>query len=95
MLGPGRFAKASYRLREGVDPIGAVVNKLDRERVGRYYSAYRYDRSYDSYYNVGDDDGEDHDDGASMGGARVPAARRSRRGGLVGRVIDGVTSLLS
>ncbi len=40
-FGPGRFAKSSYRLREGVDPIGELcfVGKLDGEMKGsiRYW----------------------------------------------------------
>ncbi len=68
----------------GVKPLGAVVNRLDRERVGRYYYQYRYNESYDSYYGAATGDDEDQSDPPSP-----------RRRNALGRFVDAITSLLS
>jgi capsular exopolysaccharide synthesis family protein len=60
----------------GVSPIGAVVNKLERGRVGAYYYYYAYRSKYSGYY--GDDDISRRKPGA--GGGAEPALERLRRG---------------
>jgi capsular exopolysaccharide synthesis family protein len=46
--------------RVGVKPLGGVINRLDRERVGAYYYYYAYRDRYGEYYgrvgSEGDDD---------------------------------------
>lgn len=76
----------------GVEPIGAVVNLLDRERVGGYYYyyAYRYRYHYNDYYG---DSSSGKGDGKAGGASTGGETRKRPR--WVDRVVDGVTSLLS
>ncbi len=91
----------------GIKPLGAVVNKLDRAKVGRYYYHYNYSYAYrygyDRYYGSTSegDDGAGGGPSGSGGGGIGPSAGRSARvaqpgiAGLVGRLRDALLSILS
>lgn len=77
----------------GVKPIGAVVNRLDPDRLGGYYYAYSYKYRYGDYY--GDDDGGG-DGGGGLASAGVGERRGSirRQPGWLQRLRDVVASLM-
>lgn len=92
--------KAAETLEKvGVQPIGAVVNKLDRDSVGGYYyyyyNAYRY--RYGEYY--GGSNGEGGHGGSQGGGTgaapTAPGRSRPTPQRLLERVMQSFTSLLS
>ena len=88
----------------GIKPLGAVVNKLDRTKVGRYYYHYNYSYAYrygyDQYYGStsGDDENSKGGPDASGGtgsGRRPGSGQPNGINGLVGRMRDAFLSLLS
>lgn len=86
----------------GVTPLGAVINKLDRDQVGKYYGYYRYSYQYqygyDDYYGGGGGGGGDQsgDGGAAPGGPGRGGAEAGRGAvGLWQRLRESVLSLLS
>ena len=73
----------------GVQPLGAVVNKLDRSRTGGYYYYYSYRYRYGEYYGSDGEGGDGEDD------QQRPSRRDGRSGkGLVDRLREGLASLL-
>lgn len=71
----------------GIKPLGAVVNKLDRDKVGRYYYHYNYSYAYrygyDRYYDASaddDDSGVGGTSGAGPGSGSGSDAGTERRG---------------
>ncbi|MFN2250567.1 MAG: polysaccharide biosynthesis tyrosine autokinase [Anaerolineae bacterium] len=82
----------------GVVPVGAVVNKLDRNRVGGYYYYYAYRYRYGEYYGS---EGKGRSGGRGRGSSRRgdgSGGKRSREAseprGLIDRLRQGVSSLL-
>jgi len=90
--GTSRFGAARRALdtldRVGVRPVGAVINRLEPRRVGRYSYYYRYRDRYDYYYGGY---GDAQDGRAEDGG---PAVRKTRHAPsrLVARLRDRISS---
>jgi capsular exopolysaccharide synthesis family protein len=61
--------------RVGVRPLGSVINRLDRNRVGGYYYYYAYRERYGDYYGSSGEDGSDSDE-------TLPKTGTARRSGL-------------
>ena len=85
----------------GIKPLGAVVNKLDRAKIGRYYYHYHYSYTYrygyDRYYGSTSDDeaaGGGPAAGGDAGVGRSPRSGRPGIAGLVGRMRDALLSMI-
>ena len=76
--------------RVGIKPIGAVINRLDESKVGRYYYYYARRYSYNEYYGGGGSDGPGSAGGAG-GGGRRPSRPLPE---WVARLRDSVTALI-
>lgn len=82
----------------GITPLGAVINRLDREKVGKYYGYYRYSYQYqygyDDYYGGGGD-GEGGGGTPPAGPGGSGAEKSGRPVGVLQRLRQGFLSLLS
>lgn len=85
--------------KAGIKPLGAVVNKLDREHAGGYY---RYTYYTQRGYGYADPEALDPSGGRPKGGGRPPTAGRpagaldaGSRGGWRQRLAETISSLLS
>jgi len=85
--------------KAGIKPLGAVVNKLDREHAGGYY---RYTYYTQRGYGYADPEATDLSGGRPKGGGRPPTTGRPAgaldapsRGGWRQRLAETISSLLS